>query len=113
MRSTPRPYRTRWRNWTVRPPQETPQRVTHRRADITRTRAVYDAEGELTDDRHAELRIHGEGGLYVKELVSSDEGRTEPSLAGLLDTDAVVTALDVIDVQGEDEPFATDEFLTE
>ncbi|WP_058992788.1 tRNA pseudouridine(54/55) synthase Pus10 [Haloarcula sp. CBA1127] len=93
--------------------QETPQRVTHRRADITRTRAVYDAEGELTDDRHAELRIHGEGGLYVKELVSSDEGRTEPSLAGLLDADAVVTALDVIDVQGEDEPFATDEFLKE
>ncbi len=33
--------------------QETPQRVTHRRADLTRTRAVYDAEGELTDDRHA------------------------------------------------------------
>ncbi len=49
----------------------------------------------------------------MKELVSSDEGRTEPSLAGLLDTDAVVTALDVIDVQGEDEPFATDEFLNE
>ncbi len=93
--------------------QETPQRVTHRRADITRTRTVYDAEGELTDDRHAELRIHGEGGLYVKELVSSDEDRTEPSLAGLLDTDAVVTALDVIDVQGEDEPFAKDEFLKE
>jgi tRNA pseudouridine synthase 10 len=91
--------------------QETPQRVTHRRADITRTRDVYDIEGELTDDRHAEIRIHGEGGLYVKELISSDEGRTEPSLAGLLGVGAVVTALDVVDVQGEDEPFVKDEFL--
>ena len=93
--------------------QETPQRVAHRRADLTRTRSVYEATGELTDDRHAELRIHGEGGLYVKELVSSDEGRTEPSLSGLLGVGAVVTALDVVDVQGEDEPFATDEYLKE
>ncbi|WP_424002587.1 tRNA pseudouridine(54/55) synthase Pus10 [Haloarcula salina] len=93
--------------------QETPQRVAHRRADLTRTRSVYGVTGDLIDDRHAELRIHGEGGLYVKELVSSDEGRTEPSLAGLLGVGAEVTALDVVDVQGEDEPFAKDEYLKE
>ncbi|SEO55398.1 tRNA pseudouridine synthase 10 [Halorientalis persicus] len=91
--------------------QDTPQRVTHRRADVTRTREVYDIDGELTGETEAELEINGEGGLYVKELVSGDEGRTEPSLAGLLDTGAVVTALDVIDVEGEDEPFARDEFF--
>ena len=93
--------------------QETPQRVAHRRADLTRTREVYDASGELTDGRHATVRVHGEGGLYVKELVSSDEGRTEPSLAGLLGVDAVVTALDVVDVQGEAEPFAIADFFRE
>ncbi|WP_254272371.1 tRNA pseudouridine(54/55) synthase Pus10 [Haloarcula marina] len=93
--------------------QDTPQRVAHRRADLTRTRGVYAASGELVDDRHADIRIHGEGGLYVKELVSSDEGRTEPSLAGLLGVGAVVTALDVVDVEGEDEPFATEEFFRE
>ncbi|MFC7248477.1 tRNA pseudouridine(54/55) synthase Pus10 [Halomicroarcula sp. GCM10025324] len=93
--------------------QETPQRVAHRRADLTRTREVYDASGELLDDRHADLRIHGAGGLYVKELVSSDEGRTEPSLAGLLGVGAEVTALDVVDVEGEDEPFDKAQFLLE
>ncbi|QLH81168.1 tRNA pseudouridine(54/55) synthase Pus10 [Halosimplex pelagicum] len=91
--------------------QRTPQRVDHRRADIERTREVYDIEGELDDERTATVELHGEGGLYVKELVSSDEGRTEPSLAGLLDVDAVVTALDVLNVEGEDEPFADEEFF--
>ena len=93
--------------------QETPQRVSHRRADLTRTRDVYAASGELVDDTHADITIHGAGGLYVKELISSDEGRTEPSLAGLLGVDSVVTALDVVDVQGEDEPFADEEFFRE
>jgi tRNA pseudouridine synthase 10 len=93
--------------------QDTPQRVDHRRASITRTRDVYDIEGELKDDRHPTLELHGEGGLYVKELVSGDEGRTEPSLSGLLDVDAEVTALDVLAVEGEDEPFDRAEFLRE
>jgi len=93
--------------------QRTPQRVDHRRADIDRTREVYDIEGEREDDTHATIELDGEGGLYVKELVSGDEGRTNPSLAGLLDTDAVVTALDVLAVEGEDEPFAAEEFLVE
>jgi tRNA pseudouridine synthase 10 len=91
--------------------QETPQRVSHRRAAKTRTRQVYDITGQLLDERTAELEVHGEGGLYVKELVSSDEGRTEPSLAGLLAVDAEVTALDVVDVEGEDEPFADETFF--
>jgi len=91
--------------------QETPQRVAHRRADLTRTREVYAASGDRVDETHADIRIHGAGGLYVKELISSDEGRTEPSLSGLLGVDAVVTALDVVDVQGEDEPFAVEEFF--
>ncbi|KAB1198104.1 MULTISPECIES: tRNA pseudouridine(54/55) synthase Pus10 [Haloferax] len=91
--------------------QYTPHRVDHRRASLTRTRQVYDATGELEDARHGTVEVHGEGGLYIKELVSGDEGRTNPSLAGLLDTGAVVTALDVIAVEGEDEPFEDDEFF--
>lgn len=91
--------------------QDTPQRVDHRRASMTRTRTVYDAEAELEDARHAELEVHGEGGLYVKELVSGDEDRTTPSLAGLLGVGATVTALDVLAVEGEDEPFADSEYL--
>ena len=91
--------------------QYTPNRVDHRRASLTRTRDVYDASGELHDARHATVDIHGAGGLYIKELVSGDEGRTNPSLAGILGIDAVVTALDVVAVEGEDEPFEDEEFF--
>ncbi|MWG36794.1 tRNA pseudouridine(54/55) synthase Pus10 [Halomarina oriensis] len=93
--------------------QRTPHRVDARRADLVRTRTVYDVAAELEDDHHATVEVHGEGGLYIKELVSSDEGRTEPSLAGLLDVGAVVTALDVLSVEGEDEPFERPEFFRE
>jgi tRNA pseudouridine synthase 10 len=93
--------------------QRTPNRVSHRRADLVRERTVYDVTGELDDEYHAELTVDGEGGLYVKELVSGDEGRTEPSLAGLLGVPAVVTHLDVLAVEGEDEPFADPDYLLE
>jgi len=91
--------------------QETPQRVDHRRASKTRTRQVYAIEGDLTGERAATVEVHGEGGLYVKELVSGDEGRTEPSLAGELGVGATVDALDVLEVTGEDEPFADPDYF--
>jgi tRNA pseudouridine synthase 10 len=91
--------------------QYTPQRVDHRRANLTRTREVYAISGELEDDTHATVEIHGAGGLYVKELVSGDDGRTEPSLAGLLGVGARVTALDVLAVEGEDEPFEDEAYF--
>jgi len=93
--------------------QETPERVDHRRASKTRTRTAYEVTVEREDDRHATLEIVGEGGLYVKELVSGDGGRTEPSLAGELGVGATVEALDVLDVTGEDEAFADPEYLRE
>ncbi|MFC6753487.1 tRNA pseudouridine(54/55) synthase Pus10 [Halorubrum tibetense] len=91
--------------------QYTPNRVDHRRASLTRERDVYEADAELVDPRHAIVEIHGAGGLYIKELVSSDEGRTEPSLAGLLGVGATVTALDVLAVEGESEPFEREAFF--
>ena len=91
--------------------QYTPQRVDHRRANLTRTREVYAMSADLDDPTHATVEIHGAGGLYVKELVSGDDGRTEPSLAGLLGVDARVTALDVLAVEGEDEPFEDDAYF--
>ncbi|MFH5799998.1 tRNA pseudouridine(54/55) synthase Pus10 [Haladaptatus sp. CMAA 1911] len=93
--------------------QFTPNRVDHRRANLTRVREVYSIEGHLDDERHGEVEIHGQGGLYIKELVSGDEGRTEPSLAGLLGVGADVTALDVVAVEGEEAPFDHDDFLLE
>jgi tRNA pseudouridine synthase 10 len=100
--------------------QYTPERVDHRRAGKTRERTVYWIEGVLepaaespASATEATVECHCEGGLYVKELVSGDEGRTEPSLAGLLGVAATVTALDVTAVEGEAEPFEDDEYVLE
>lgn len=92
--------------------QETPTRVSHRRAAKTRTRTVYAIEGTLQDEHSAVIEIHGEGGLYIKELLHGDEGRTTPSLAGLLGVGVQVDSLDVLAVDpAGDEAFADPEFL--
>ncbi len=93
--------------------QRTPNRVDHRRADLVRERTVLSIDGSLTDEYAATVEIHGEGGLYIKELISGDEGRTEPSMAGLLEVGATVRTLDVRDVEGTDEPFLTPDFRLE
>jgi len=91
--------------------QDTPDRVDHRRATKTRTRRVHRCAVEILDDTHAELELDTEGGLYVKELVNGDGDRTDPSLAGLLGVRAEVTALDVLAVEGAEDPFEVDDIF--
>lgn len=80
--------------------QQTPKRVVHRRADLIRKRYVHSITlNELTDDGYAYITVNCEGGLYVKELISGDEGRTNPSLTGLLGIPALVEDLDVVNVE--------------
>jgi tRNA pseudouridine synthase 10 len=45
-----------------------------------------------------ELQITGESGLYIKELISGDEGRTEPNISELLDNKVKKISLDVIKI---------------
>ncbi|MEA1906504.1 MAG: tRNA pseudouridine(54/55) synthase Pus10, partial [Euryarchaeota archaeon] len=61
--------------------QRTPSRVIHRRADLVRARKVYSVMLESFSEDCAVVKIECEAGLYVKELVSGDGGRTVPSLA--------------------------------
>ena len=49
------------------------------------------------------LEVTGEAGLYIKELISGDQGRTTPSLTEVLNTPARVVQLDVIHVEGIDQ----------
>ncbi len=81
--------------------QRTPDRVAHRRADIVRKRRCHEMTVESWDEggKRAVLQIDCEGGTYVKELISSDEGRTEPSLAGILGVGAKVYELDVMGIK--------------
>ena len=79
--------------------QQTPQRVLHRRADRVREKYIYEAKVKrLTPDR-VRLKVKCQGGLYVKELVTGDEGRTKPSVAEILDAQAMPSDLDVLEVR--------------
>lgn len=79
--------------------QRTPQRVAHRRADRIRERRVIDIQSPGMQDGKFVIDVVGEAGLYIKELVSGDNGRTQPSLAEILGKDAHVTSLDVVLVE--------------
>lgn len=78
--------------------QRTPQRVAHRRADLIRERHVIDITYLGLEDSLHSIEVVGEGGLYIKELVSGDDGRTTPSLSEILAAPAKVVTLDVVEV---------------
>jgi tRNA pseudouridine synthase 10 len=78
--------------------QRTPVRVAHRRAELLRKREVKSLRWKRLGAKKLELIVKGTAGLYIKELVSSDEGRTKPSVAELLGVPAKVMELDVIDI---------------
>jgi len=78
--------------------QKTPRRVLHRRADMVREKYIYEAKIKRLTPNRAEMRIRCQGGLYIKELITGDEGRTNPSLAKILSTKAEPIALDVLNV---------------
>jgi tRNA pseudouridine synthase 10 len=78
--------------------QRTPMRVMHRRADRVRKRRVIDIKWKRKNNKKFELQIKGEAGLYIKELVTGDSGRTRPSVAGLLRNPATVKTLDVVKI---------------
>jgi tRNA pseudouridine synthase 10 len=78
--------------------QQTPLRVLHRRADLVREEYIYEVKVKKVSPRKAEMQIRCQGGLYVKELVSGDEGRTTPSVSELLGNRAKPLRLDVLNV---------------
>jgi tRNA pseudouridine synthase 10 len=80
--------------------QRTPVRVSHRRADLVRNRKVSNMKLTeiLKNGTGAELEIVGESGLYIKELVTGDSGRTNPNLSQELGLECVVEELDVLNI---------------
>lgn len=78
--------------------QQTPIRVLRRRADKVRIKHVKELKSEVIDDYTFEIIIKTEGGLYIKELISGDEGRSKPNVSEILGVNAVCAQLDVIEV---------------
>ncbi|WP_405291419.1 tRNA pseudouridine(54/55) synthase Pus10 [Methanobrevibacter sp.] len=78
--------------------QQTPLRVLRRRADKVRIKHVLDLSYEIIDDKTFSMTIKTEGGLYIKELISGDEGRSHPNVGEILGVNAICEQLDVIEV---------------
>jgi tRNA pseudouridine synthase 10 len=78
--------------------QQTPRRVMHRRADLLREKYIYEAKIKRLKPNRIEIQIRCQGGLYIKELITGDEGRTVPSVTQILCMEAVPLELDVLGV---------------
>jgi len=78
--------------------QKTPIRVLKRRSDKIRKRKVKDIKYKFLSKNKIELMIKSQSGLYVKELITGDDGRTEPSISGLLNNKVKKIELDVIKI---------------
>ncbi|KAI5188644.1 tRNA pseudouridine synthase 10 [Nematocida sp. AWRm77] len=82
--------------------QKTPVRVLHRRANIARSRTLYNCRATVSNMHTDEvvgcvimLRLEADAGAYIKEFVNGDFGRTEPSLSQTLGVFCDVMELDV------------------
>ncbi|MGC8630901.1 MAG: tRNA pseudouridine(54/55) synthase Pus10 [Thermoprotei archaeon] len=79
--------------------QRTPQRVSRRRADLVRKKFIYELKVEKISENELKFYVQAEGGTYIKELISGDEGRTLPSLSSKIGKPLKCKQLDVMEVE--------------
>lgn len=79
--------------------QLTPRRILYRKKEKLRIRRVYQVRTRFIDQYLFEALIKSDGGLYIKELISGDGGRTSPSFTQILGVNAFCIELDVIGVE--------------
>ncbi|MBN2230927.1 MAG: tRNA pseudouridine(54/55) synthase Pus10 [Candidatus Thorarchaeota archaeon] len=82
--------------------QRTPNRVSHRRSDLVRKKQIHEIIFKGYKEELLEAFFKVQGGTYIKELISGDEGRTKPSVAEKLGTPCVCTELNVTAIYSED-----------
>jgi tRNA pseudouridine synthase 10 len=78
--------------------QRTPNRVSHRRADRIRQKSIYSIDGTYEKSNLFEFIIETQGGVYIKELISGDNGRTTPSFSDIFNRTLQCQALDVLKI---------------
>ena len=70
----------------------------HRRAMKTRRRRLFRLQAKRVTSDRAEMVLRCEGGLYIKEFISGDGGRTTPSVTEFTQIQATCVELDVMKV---------------
>ena len=76
--------------------QQTPNRVSHRRADLERRRKIRSFKVESSEGLEVVFVVEADSGTYIKELMHGDEGRTRPNVAEIVGVPCEVLSLDVI-----------------
>jgi tRNA pseudouridine synthase 10 len=79
--------------------QRTPNRVSHRRSDLIRKKRIHEISLTRRDDGCLDAFFRVQGGTYIKELISGDDGRTIPSIAECLGTSCSCRQLTVLAIQ--------------
>ena len=78
--------------------QRTPIRVSHRRADKIREKKIFRVEGKFIKPNVSEFIVEAQGGTYIKELISGDNGRTTPSFSDVYGFSLECKKLDVLEI---------------
>ena len=78
--------------------QRTPIRVSHRRADKIREKTIFRVEGKFIKPNISEFIVEAQGGTYIKELISGDNGRTTPSFSDVYGFSLECKKLDVLKI---------------
>ena len=78
--------------------QKTPLRVSLRRANKIRNKKIYKIEGKYLKPQFFEFLIETQGGTYIKELISGDEDRTNPSFTQIFEDSLICKDLDVLKI---------------
>lgn len=81
--------------------QKTPLRVVHRRANKTRKRHVKKLSYKMVGVKRLQFKVRSEAGLYIKELITGDEGRTQPNVSDLINNKVKKLSLDVIKIHSD------------
>ncbi|MEM0126404.1 MAG: tRNA pseudouridine(54/55) synthase Pus10 [Thermoplasmatales archaeon] len=79
--------------------QRTPTRVLPIRKDISRKRTIFSIKVLNWSDYQVRLWIEAEAGTYIKEFITGDSGRTEPSISKDLKVNVKIDYLNVLSVK--------------
>jgi len=78
--------------------QQTPIRVLHRRAQLNREKTIHCMSTQWINPHFFILDLTTSSGTYVKEFVHSDRGRCNPSIGSILNCEADILQLDVMNL---------------
>jgi tRNA pseudouridine synthase 10 len=78
--------------------QKTPIRVEKRRALLDREKEITLMDYEFISKRDFYLTIKSSHGTYIKEFISGDEGRSNPSISSILNKSCYCKQLDVLSI---------------